>query len=91
MSSLVFKPCIFSSNSSSEVYSGNSISVDLKPIRSQAFTLAFTYVILAPSDPTRIAARCGTFSPLETIAFTCSAISSLISLLTFLPSKIVIF
>src|SRR5690606_17248069 len=41
--------------------------------------------------PTITAAKCGTFSPLAFIFFTSSAISFLISLLIFLPSKIVIY
>ena len=70
--------------------SGNLIKVDSKPTRSQAFTFAFTYVILAPLLPTIIAAKCGVLWPLSFSSLTSNAISSLISAAVFFPfSKII--
>ena len=63
------------------------IRLESKPTLSQALTLLPTYVRLAPSLPTIIAARCGGLLPLAVIDLTSKAISFLISLLIFFPSS----
>src|SRR6218665_1752417 len=82
---------IFFSNSVSEVVLGILIKVDSNPTSSQALTLLPTYVKLAPSFPTIIAARCGTFSLLAFILLTSAVISALMSLEIFFPSNNSIF
>ena len=61
---------------------------DSKPTSAQSFTLLFTYALLAPLFPTKIAERCGILLPEAFILSTSVFISCFISLEIFSPSKI---
>ena len=79
---------ILLSSSPCETSAGYLISEERNPISWQAFTLAFTYVMLAPLSPTRIATRCGGRCPAETICSTSRRSSSRTCAEVFFPSSI---
>src|SRR6185312_8558126 len=66
----LFNSVIFSNSISSVISLSYLKSDELMPTSLQFFTLEATYVSLAGSLPTRMAARCGTFFPFDVNAET---------------------
>ena len=86
-----FSRAISASKASSVVSSGRRSTVERKPTSPQHFSLCPTYVWLAPSFPTKTAARCGGLFPAATRASTSEAICLRRLAATSFPSMICIF